>query len=390
MKRIFVFIFGVVFFSFSFRASAQLFDDLFEEEDFQSSEIEEMQKQEAERKKEEAAVQKNAPAPVKQNPPAVQVSQPAPAAVPAVAVPVSQPAAPANAPALNAQAQPKPAQLPPASDGAPAASPPARQRTFSLSVSRPREIQTLSLPQLGSGKAPPLLPDLGSKASEKEENLSLFEMRAKRTEASDTNVLDFDIAGIRLKMTPEEVMEKALAAGFSVKFQDRKIPTLNEWKYRRLCMEQMLFKYDERKRCIQEIARYNNSEYTSRLVFENKPLRETLTVEFASRFAQNQAYRIRYVSKGDHSLGSTDEAHYFKTKRRQEFLRLLITKYDVPDDEQAMLWGVPGVTATLQADLSPSFLDASLVLEDLSIETEDFDNMSIEDAKMPSIEKFSF
>lgn len=380
MKRVFVFIFGMMFLFSPFRAAAQLLDGLFEEEDFESSEIEKMQKEEAERKKEEAEALKNAPSAEKpvsapagqnmqtgQNPPAVQ------------SVPVSA----AAAPAPTAANQPVPAA------SAPSAAV-KNQQTFDLLDAGPQEMRTPSLPLIGSGKAP-TLPDLGSKAGRREdENLSLFEMRAKKTGASDTNVLKFDIAGIRLKMTPEEVMERALSAGFSVKFQDRKIPTLNEWKYRRLCMQQMLFKYDIRKRCVQEIAQYNNSEYVSRLVFENKDRRETLTVEFASRFAENQAYRIRYVSKGDHSLGTTDEAHYFKTKRRQEFLKLLITKYGVPDDEQALLWGVSGVSATLQADLSDSFLDASLVLEDLSIENEDFDNMSVQDAKNPSIEKFSF
>lgn len=372
MKRIFVFIFGTMIFFGPFRAAAQLLDGLFEEEDFKSSEIEKMQQEEAERKKEEAEALRNASAPDK------------PASAPAVQ-PVSVAASPAAAENRPASA----ASVPPVAPVAPVPAAAENRQTFDLRAG-PREIQKPSLPLIGSGKAP-VLPDLGSKAGRREdENLSLFEMRAKKTGAADTNVLKFDIAGIRLKMTPEEVMERALETGFSVKFQDRKIPTLNEWKYRRLCMQQMLFKYDTRKRCVQEIAQYNNSEYISRLVFENKDRRETLTVEFASRFAENQAYRIRYVSKGDHSLGTTDEAHYFKTKRRQEFLRLLITKYGVPDDEQALLWGVSGVGATLQAELSDSFLDASLVLEDLSIENTDFDNMSVQDAKNPSVEKFSF
>lgn len=378
MKRVFVFILGMIIFFSPFRTAAQLLDDLFEEEDFESSEIKRMQEEEAKRKKEEAETLKNTSAPekpasvpggqntpVRQNPPAVQ---PVPAAAAPAPTAANQPVPVASAPAAAVK----------------------NQQTFDLLDAGPQEIRTPSLPLIGSGKAP-ALPDLGSKAGRREdENLSLFEMRAKKTGVSDTNVLKFDIAGVRLKMTPEEVMEKALEAGFSMKFQDRKIPTLNEWKYRRLCMQQMLFKYDIRKRCVQEIAQHNNSEYVSRLVFENKDRRETLTVEFASRFAENQAYRIRYVSKGDHSLGTTDEAHYFKTKRRQEFLKLLITKYGIPDDERALLWGVSGVSATLQADLSDSFLDASLVLEDLSIENDDFDNMSVQDAKNPSIEKFSF
>lgn len=366
MNRIFLFIFSALLLLFSRQTAAQLFDDLFEEEDFQSSEIDKMQQQEAERKKTEE----------KNNTETV----PAEKSVQAVAAPVVQQTQPAQIRTPSIQAKSAAEEKEEKED-----------ETFSLSTAKPQEIKIPALPQVGSGKMPDL-PDLGSQAAKKkeDENLSLFEMRSKKTGSSDTDVLKFDIAGIRLKMTPQEAMQEALNAGFSLKFQDRKIPTLNEWKYRRLCMQQMLFAYEHKKRCVQEIARYNNSEYTSRLVFENKSRRETLTVEFASGFAENRAYRIRYVSKGDHSLGTTDEAHYFKTKRRQEFLKLLITKYGVPDDEQTLLWGVSGLGATLQAEISDSFLDASLVLEDLSIETEDFDNMSVQDAKDPSIEKFSF
>ncbi len=361
MKRIFVFIFGIIIFFPSFQVAAQLMDGLFDEEDFESSEIEKMQKEEAEKKKDAVSV------------PSATVAEPVRKASAVQAVSNTNVASPVDSAAPVAAAPVKP----------------KLNQTFNLNTG-PKEIQKSSLPQIGSGKVA-LLPDLGSKANRREdENLSLFEMRARKKGFSDTNVLGFDIAGVRLKMKPEEVMEKALESGFSVKFQDRKIPTLNEWKYTRLCMRQMLFKYSDKKYCAHEIAQRDNSEYISRLVFENKDRRETLSVEFASRYAENQAYRIRYVNKGDHSLGSTDEAHYLKVKRRQEFLRLLITKYGAPDDEQALSWGISGVSATLQANLSDSFLDASLVLEDLSIENDDFDNMSVQDAKNPSFEKFSF
>ena len=373
-----IFIITLMFFLIPLQADAQLMDDLFEEEDFQSSEIEKMQQQEAERKKQQEAERK------KQQEAEEKKEKELSRQKKSVSV------QPETKSAVVRQAvESVPSDAVAQTVSAPLAEKPKSQ-TFFLQETKPQKIEAIALPNIGSGKMPDL-PDLGSKAHQKEdENLSLFEMRAKKTGTSDTDVLKFDIAGIRLKMKPEEVIEKALSSGFSLKFQDRKIPTLNEWKYRRLCMQQMLFKYDMKKRCVQEIAKYNNSEYISRLVFENKDLRETLSVEFASRFSENRAYRVRYVSKGDHSLGATDEAHYLKSKRRQEFLRLLITKYGAPDDEKALLWGVSGVTATLQAEITPSFLDISLVLEDLSIENDDFDNMSIDDAKSPSIEKFSF
>lgn len=357
--RIFVLIFAAAV-SLSNGAAAQTVDDLFSDEDFESSEIDRMQKETAEKNAKEAAATAAASA--------AQPARPA-------AAPMTTPAAPAL----------RPPERTPAQTAAPA------PKTLSLPVPKMQAIPASapSLPQISSAPAPDL-PDLGKGGKKAGEEMSLFEMRSKKTGNPDTDVLKLDIAGIKLKMTPEEVMQNAAEAGFTLKFKDMETPTLDKWKYRRLCMDMKLFADKSKKECVKDAARQSGSEYISRLVYENKKRRETLTVEFTSRFSDNQAFRVRYVSKGDHSLGTTDEAHYFKAKRRQEFLRLLITKYGVPDDEQALQWGVSGIGATLQAEISDSFLDASLVLEDPNMETDDFDVMSIEDAKEPAIEKFSF
>lgn len=355
--HIFVLIFAAVF-SLSNGGTAQTVDDLFSDEDFESSEIDRMQKETAEKNAKKAVA----------SAPAAQPARSAPKPVTTAAVPVSRP--PERTPAQTAAPAPKTLSLPvPKMQAIPASAP--------------------SLPQISSAPAPDL-PDLGKGGKKAGEEMSLFEMRSKKTGNPDTDVLKLDIAGIKLKMTPEEVMQNAAEAGFTLKFKDMETPTLDKWKYRRLCMDMKLFADKSKKECVKDAARQSGSEYISRLVYENKKRRETLTVEFTSRFSDNQAFRVRYVSKGDHSLGTTDEAHYFKAKRRQEFLRLLITKYGVPDDEQALQWGVSGIGATLQAEISDSFLDASLVLEDPNMETDDFDVMSIEDAKEPAIEKFSF
>lgn len=355
--HIFVLIFAAVFL-LSNGGTAQTVDDLFSDEDFESSEIDRMQKETAEKNAKKAVA----------SAPAAQPARSAPKPVTTAAVPVSRP--PERTPAQTAAPAPKTLSLPvPKMQAIPASAP--------------------SLPQISSAPAPDL-PDLGKGGKKAGEEMSLFEMRSKKTGNPDTDVLKLDIAGIKLKMTPEEVMQNAAEAGFTLKFKDMETPTLDKWKYSRLCMDMKLFADKSKKECVKDAARQSGSEYISRLVYENKKRRETLTVEFTSRFSDNQAFRVRYVSKGDHSLGTTDEAHYFKAKRRQEFLRLLITKYGVPDDEQALQWGVSGIGATLQAEISDSFLDASLVLEDPNMETDDFDVMSIEDAKEPAIEKFSF
>ena len=372
MKSIRALFFGLLILSAARPAPAQMLDDLFDEEDFQSSEIDKMQK-ENEAKKADAQQKKNAQKPAASAsaslPPAsvyAPVSGPAPA--------VSQSPAPSPAP-VSAQAQ----TSVPASASTP--------KTFALPVKQKAIQATPALPSIGSGKTGGM-PKLGANSSG-DDDLSLFEMRARKKRMSNTNVLKFDIAGVRLKMKPEDVIEKASEAGFSVKLKDLKVPELKEWKYGRQCLRQMAFAHDSKKICVQDAARKDQSEYIRRLVFENRQNRETLAVEFTSGFTENQAYRIRYVNKGDHSLGTTDEARYLKSRRRREFLRLLTKKYGAPDDEQALLWGISGYSAVLKADIS-NHLDVSLVMQDISLEENDSDVSSTDDVNVDTMNKFSF
>lgn len=348
MKHLFVLIFGAAV-SATAPAAAQL-TDLFGDEDFQSSEIEQMQQREAERK-----AAGNAARQADQPPARPTVSE-------LVADPV-RPAAP-----QQPQASAPQAKAPPKAEAVPAAgAPPAQEK----------------LPDLGSRSRQP--------AKKNDEGLSLFEMRSKKTGGGgSTDVLKFDIAGVMLKMTPEEVAEHAREAGFELAFQEKKVPKLNEWRYARACLKQRLFLSRVKDECVREQARGQEAEYVSRQEYENRELREKMTVEFADNSVGNGAFRIHYVNRGDASLGATDEAHYLKTMRRQEFLRRLITKYGAPDDEQALLWGMGGLSATLRADLSEAQLDATLILEDSSLKDRADENMAQADAKRPALDTFGF
>lgn len=347
MRHLFVLIFGLAV-STAVPAAAQL-TDLFEDEDFQSSEIEQMQQREAERKKAEKAE--------------------------------------------KAEKTEKPAR-PPVSESAPSARTVA-PKPSQTSRSQPQPpVKAEPVPAVGASSSQEKLPDLGSRSRQtvkkNDEGLSLFEMRSKKTGGGSTDVLKFDIAGVMLKMTPEEVAEHAREAGFELAFQEKKVPKLNEWRYARVCLKKNLFQLRAKDECVREQARGQETEYVSRQEYENRELREKMTVEFADNSVGNGAFRIFYINRGDASLGATDEAHYLKTMRRQEFLRRLITKYGSPDDEQALLWGMGGLSATMQADMSESQLDATLILEDVSLKDKADENMAQADAKRSAPDAFGF
>lgn len=259
-------------------------------------------------------------------------------------------------------------------------------------LSRMSSAEAPALPDLGRDTSSSL-PALGSRSrrkSDDEENLSIFERRRRRAGNYQTDASKFDIAGVMLRMSPREVMEVASANGFALKFKNTKIPPFLQWKYRQECFKQKVIRFADVKHCIQERAQEKKEEYVEKLVFEKPEYRETLTVDFTSLFADNGAYRIRYVNKGNHSWGDTYEGMFLKRKRRQDFWRAVIQKYGQPDDENAMIWSNSEEGASLEADLTLTFLDASLVLEDLSMTDTDSENMRAQDIKDGALNQFSF
>ncbi len=387
MKKFFIF---GLFLCFSGSLFAQSLDDLFDESDFSS----EPASEEKETK----------PASLKPvEPPASGSSTTASAAGTASSFAAPSPAASPDRPQQTSQppaSAPEPSTVGskgiPMTFDVPQTSPSALTLPYSGRSSAPAETIAPAtgaglLSRLAADSPAPDLPMLGARAkAKKEENLSLFERRRREIGDSDINVESFDIAGMMLGMTPSDIMEVATANGFSVKFQNRKIPPFLQWKYKKECLKETAFSYAALKQCIRETAWKSQEEYISRLQFEKPEMKEKIVVEFTSTFGGNQAYRIHYVSKGDHSLGSTSEARYQKSRRRRDFLYAVMQKYGQPDDEDALLWGMKDEGAYLEADISPALMDVSLTLENMDLTDEDSDNMFLADKKDGLGNKFSF
>lgn len=351
MKRFFILLTAAML---SPNAGAQMLDNLYDDDDFQS-----------------VAPVQSAPvsAPVPSVQPAAAPAQPAAAAVPSAASRFTP-----TLPPVQKQSAKTPAEQP--KQAAPKPAEPA-------------------LPALGTGAQKDNMPALGKKTSQKKESSqSLYEMRLKkRKKKAGASAADkFDVAGIGLKMGPDAVIAAAQGRGFALKRINRGIPELNEWRYKRDCLKGPAYglKYSDMKYCIDELAKDDNMKYVQHLFFENKGRRERLYVDFTSSYSGNLAFRIHYVGKGDHSLGATAEGVHLKNKRRSDFLRSLMEKYGRPDDEDALIWGGAGDGAVLSAEISDTFLDASIVLEDTSLEDDDFDKMVDDDAKAPSDGRFNF
>ncbi|MCQ2914269.1 MAG: hypothetical protein MJ247_03645 [Alphaproteobacteria bacterium] len=230
------------------------------------------------------------------------------------------------------------------------------------------------------------------KAAMKNEGLSLFDIRNKSKKGHlKTKAENFDIAGIKLKMTPEEVIEAIAEYNFKLVRVKNHIPELHQWRIKQDCLkERANAPYRIRKYCLHEIAKEQEVEFVEAMLFEKKYNKEKIIVEFTSATTGNKCYHIRYIAKGDHSLGVTKEGVYLKNKRRQEFLEQLISKYGEPTDADTMTWGEIGFGAALVADITDTFLDASVDLVDTSIDDDDFDEIMKESKNFDKYNEFSF
>lgn len=262
--------------------------------------------------------------------------------------------------------------------------------------SKPEIASTPVAPNIG-GEEKPSIPKLGDqkaikKYEKRNSSESLFEMRKKslnkRRRGKSRKI--FDIAGIKTGMNPSEVINIATEKGFSLKFSNTHVPELDAWKYKRACLNSSHYSFSVLKACINDAAKEGSSEYIQKLTFENKPNKETLVVDFTSNATDNQAFRIHYTAKGDHSLGVTEEGLYLKNKRRRDFFNALKNKYGESDYEESFVWVDSDTGTMLMADISDTFLDVSLELECSKLESKDNRKLSEKDVQEVPTGLFNF
>lgn len=268
--------------------------------------------------------------------------------------------------------------------------------TIEMSEVKPEIASEPLAPNIGGGEKP-AIPKLGDqkaikKYEKRNSSESLFEMRkkslSKRRRGKSKKI--FDVAGIKTGMKPSEVINIATERGFSLKFSNTHVPELDAWKYKRACLNSSHYPFNVLKACINDAAKEGSSEYIQKLTFENKPQRETLVVDFTSNATDNQAFRIHYIAKGDHSLGVTEEGVYLKNKRRRDFFNALKNKYGDSDYEESFVWADTDSGTLLMADISDTFLDVSIELECSKLEATDNNKLSEKDVQEVPTGLFNF
>jgi hypothetical protein len=246
---------------------------------------------------------------------------------------------------------------------------------------------TLPIPMINLGISKDIIP-----ASDPESKI-LPEKKEEKKEIPLANMVDasqFDIAGIFLGDTAEDVLGTAKEQGFEVSDIVYSVPSFLQWRYRDICQDEGIVVYEQRRECINQLAEKNNQRYISEITISKPELKEKVTVSFTSSYANNLAYRIVYDVQGDYSLGTSAEPVFKKRERRKAFWQRVFTKYGMPSDLTEMLWTEGYDKASLRIYMNVSTTGARIVLEDIGITDADTYRMYRANQMMPSSSTFSF
>ncbi len=203
------------------------------------------------------------------------------------------------------------------------------------------------------------------------------------------DVRAFSIAGLMLGMTAEEIIDRADENGFALKKTKYGIPMQFRAYYESQCRAQRMYLVSEINRCVTDTAKAANMYHPTILEFVKPANKESITVWLSSYATDNTAYKIHYEAKGDNSLNFTRANRIKKNTRRDHFWRQVFETYGMPDDGKNLIWGDWNI-AYLQAKMTGSAYDASLVLEDRTVPSDDISAMINEAGEIPNPSPFTF
>jgi hypothetical protein len=183
------------------------------------------------------------------------------------------------------------------------------------------------------------------------------------------DVRSFDVSGIELGMTPDEVLEVAQERGYELTKVEHGIPLHLTSFYKERCNPRM--RDIEKKNCIIDQAKTDEVYYISSMTMKRPQTAEYMQVLFSTLATDNVSYKIYYENKGDNSLNYTRKNLAKKVRRRDAFWNMMYETYGQPDDAENMIWGNPQ-EAYMQAMMQGSAYNAYIVLENKAISDEDY------------------
>lgn len=155
-------------------------------------------------------------------------------------------------------------------------------------------------------------------------------------DAGGANVATFDIAGIMLGMSFEDVYTLFFKDHglYAPRARDSIVYTINpDWKYNLdyECRGQNIFVPSDLEKCINSLARSRGLMYASEVHLVRANTGETITVYFTSNATDNVVWRIEYNNDVDDVEGDAEKFENQRQKKILAFWQSVLDKYGAPN-----------------------------------------------------------
>ena len=205
-----------------------------------------------------------------------------------------------------------------------------------------------------------------------------------RQRQSGSNASVFDISGVMLRMSGEQVDAALKKRGFRKVYQKFDIPNFIRWRNEEKCRNQGVVGYERLESCVTETAKKDKHQYVSLTRYAKFNTKEEITVRFTSNFTNNKVYKIIYKSMASTIHGNSQKAIYLRNIKIYDFWKKVNHKYGAPDNKDSVTWGLGGNKPYMQASTG------LLILEDPMLSELDYTRMSREDQLFMNTDLYSF
>lgn len=198
------------------------------------------------------------------------------------------------------------------------------------------------------------------------------------------NAALFDISGIKLRMTPEEVGKVLLAQGYKRISQNMEIPNFIKWRSEELCRQHGVIGFERLNACATRVAVENGYNFIERETYNRYSTKESINVYYSSTFTGNLAHRIFYKSSVPLSTSKASNNVYINNLKIYDFWKRIDLKYGPPDNTSEVKWGLGGKKPYLKAQTG------SLELADPLLKDLDTARMFNEDTRLANTNYYTF
>ena len=200
-----------------------------------------------------------------------------------------------------------------------------------------------------------------------------------------SNASVFDISGVMLRMSPQQVDAALIKHGFKKTMQKLDIPNFIRWRNEEKCRAQGVIGFERLESCVVQMAKKDNHQFIERVFYAKYDTQEEMEVRFTSNFTQNKSYYITYKSSVLTNLrGNSQKEIYLRNIKAFDFWKRINQKYGAPDNKENVIWGLGGNKPYLQAGTG------RLRLEDPTLRELDYTRMSREDKRFMSTGIYNF